>query len=136
MKIQEIFNKAEKGGWEDHYDAKGCEQSAIDHAINDPSFWQALGKSLGWGHTERRWCELKVAVYSNEQKGREGEIVGETRDKNGWIVRWTGIKSRYAYHKDHITEFERGKSYLERWHALIDHLAEGKSIESYFEEIK
>ena len=49
----------------------------IECIISDLSFWQSLGKALGWGKEQ----------------------------------------------------------YLIYWHDLIDHLAEGKTIESYFEKL-
>jgi len=54
MSAQEIFKKAKDGGWQDHYDALGCEVSALEHAVNDFLFWQALGRSMGWKENYHR----------------------------------------------------------------------------------
>ena len=51
---------------------------------------------------EKWWCELKKPYYSNEKAGRDGEIVGETREGKGWWIKWRGIKSRYSYPKEYI----------------------------------
>ena len=136
MTVQEAIEKSRSKGYESYLFEDGRPiGECIPNILMDSSFWQLLGEKMEWVHTEKRWCELKSPMYSNEQKGREGEIVGETIDESGWWVRWNGIKSRYSYPKECINALERGKDYLEYWHELIDHLAEGKSIEEYFEKL-
>ena len=53
----------------------------------DPSFWQSLGKAIGWGE--------------NQYSPGEGLV-------DGWLY---------------------------YWHNFIDHLADGGTIESYFEKL-
>ena len=60
----------------------------IEGMFLDPFFWQALGKSMGWGGSHY------------------GDNAVEHECNNQCVPNW--------YHK---------------WHALIDHLAEGGSIE-------
>jgi hypothetical protein len=49
---KEIIEKAIAGGWDDYKTIRGCVVSPDEEpmlAALDPTFWQALGKSLGWG---------------------------------------------------------------------------------------
>lgn len=52
-------------------------------------------------------CELsqkgKQTFRDARTNNRKGIIVGESRDKSCWRVRWDGNKTNYAYHKDFIT---------------------------------
>jgi len=64
MKIQEVITKSLEGGWkpfdkfkkkfelEDGYavfnDGVNIRRRSLSDILLDPSFWQALGKSLGW----------------------------------------------------------------------------------------
>ena len=67
---------------------------SIANILLDPDFWEALGKSMGWGY-EEFGCGCK-----------------DFRRMKGQRKVWFG-----------------------NWHRLIDHLASGKSIKSYFEEL-
>lgn len=47
---KEIIEKAIQGGWSTPTPGKWIENEGwYAHVALDPSFWQALGKSLGWG---------------------------------------------------------------------------------------
>jgi hypothetical protein len=61
--------------------------AAIDHALLDPHFWQALGKARGW-------------------KGSAGSFYGMNMES--WKL---------------------------HWHRFVDHLAEGKDVESFFSSL-
>lgn len=93
MKITDAISRAIQGGWKSNlYDAEQWEHvkslyptSGIQDWTLDPAFWQALGKTEGWGtNVECNKCGTPI---------------------NGW--------------KAHM-------------HRLIDHLAEGGTIESHF----
>ncbi|HVB33734.1 MAG TPA: hypothetical protein VNJ52_05090 [Patescibacteria group bacterium] len=82
MTIEQAIKKAIEGGWKDKWDLDPENRHGSDVFL-DPSFWQSLGKALGWGEND-------------------------TAHRNEWIS---------------------------RWHDFIDHLAEGKSAESFFETL-
>lgn len=71
-----------------------------------PAFWQSLGKALGWGK------ELLGEGYC-------GKCYEGASQMNHDCERW-----QVGTHE---------ASYLYYWHRFIDHLAENKSIESFFE---
>jgi len=54
MTIEKIIKKAIEGGWNEKHAYFYCPLSGeqLDHAFNDPSFWQSLGKAMGWGEFE------------------------------------------------------------------------------------
>jgi hypothetical protein len=63
----------------------------------DPSFWQSLGKTLGWNG---RWM---VQIFTD--------------------------------HDDQSATVEGAGRWKYEWHRFIDHLAEGKDVENYFESL-
>lgn len=73
-----------------------------------PSFWQCLGKSMGWVDKDYPNGEMRCNITVN----------GEKRCDDRYCS--------YAGFKDPVQE----------WHRFIDHLAEGKSIEDYFLTLK
>lgn len=78
----------------------------LEKMFLSPDFWQILGKSLGWG------------VY----------------DKNGKKTGWN-LKKKYAMFGAKKRIFVQRRVWLRRWHQFIDHLAYGKSPESFFESL-
>ncbi|HEC64681.1 MAG TPA: hypothetical protein ENI23_05275 [bacterium] len=85
-------------------------------ALLDPSFWKALGKALGWTGEKIRMCfGCGITLRWNEEPTMDGKHGG----KNGC--------------GSDIEEYEG--QWLIEMHRLIDHLAEGKSIESFFKEL-
>ncbi len=50
------------------------------------------------------WVILKAPYYSNKKDviGREGVIVGESRDKKMWRIRWKGTTGIFNYPKENI----------------------------------
>lgn len=81
----------------------------------DPSFWQSLGKAMGW--TPSRMVN-RCPVH--------GESLYQSTDK---FCRECGAKNR------EVLEWEESRIWLDKWKYMIDHLVEGKSIESYFETL-
>ena len=71
-----------------------------------PKFWKCLGKAMGWGHKYR-----KTTVYDKEF----------LHDKR---------MCKKCHHKEYIC-----LEPLDYWHSLIDHLAKGGTINSYFETL-
>ncbi len=73
----------------------------------DPLFWQALGKGLGWS-IDPEYCTSGCGcAYPNGDGSHEFDCVWK-RDMNWW--------GQY-------------------WHEFIDHLAEGKDINSFFNDL-
>lgn len=78
---------------------------AIEHILLDPLFWEALGKSLGWSNIKYTIPKFQRSAIPEDNR------IGykhETRDISEW-----------QFH----------------WHRFIDHLAEGKDAESFFNEL-
>lgn len=109
MTINEAFNNAIKNGWrpdiKEVVDNIGTTENYFIHRdlsiyemCLDPLFWQALGKSMGWGE------DAQLKYYGEDED--ESMLGG---------VLWF--------------------PWEEKWHALIDHLASGKSIEDYFQSL-
>ena len=59
MTIQEVITKAIEGGWNYKHAYFYCslENECTDHAFNDPLFWQALGKKLGWRNSDQTYVQ-------------------------------------------------------------------------------
>jgi hypothetical protein len=74
-------------------------------ATLDPFFWQSLGKALGW----------KVETYEEE------------------------VMIPYTHEIRTITKTKKGHRLVPpwriRWHRFIDHLAAGKHVEQFFEDL-
>jgi len=116
--IKQAIKLAIEGGWDSSYDVIG-EKGTVVKTINksmsnsdiflDPSFWQSLGKSLGW---ERKQC------FSYLGKDDEPIVVIKTgrHECNKYCGTYGGIP---LYHQ----------------HRFIDHLAEGKDPELFFKEL-
>lgn len=77
----------------------------LAQALLDPNFWQALTKSIGQGKAIKH-------TYRREIKRGCGKFITMKR-------KWRGGQRSWKFN----------------WHSLIDHLAEGKSGEDYFESI-
>lgn len=131
MKVEEAIQKAIEGGWKPSIpmpsfieppteadmrvsskEAFSYQQSKFEHikttALLDPEFWQALGKSMGW-------------------KAEQPKITGWTRECLGC----NSYVPKGYLHKCQLGHYE----WLYKWHQFIDHLADGKTIESYFENL-
>lgn len=114
MTIQETIKKAIEGGynWESRRDYMAGGTASQCLLVCDPEFWKALGKSLGWQGTEMRMCVgCGIALKSDEKETMDGKCPKCNSD----------------------IEYFEGQWLLE-WHLFIDHLAEGKSLESFFKE--
>jgi len=77
----------------------------IEQILLDPEFWKALGKSFKWESSELECIDDDHTVFE---------------DENGNKITCPNC----PYDK-----------WKEMWHRFIDHLAEGNSIESYFETL-
>ena len=114
MEIQTAIERALEGGW----NAEECappigsrDKFNIERMLIDPSFWQALGKSLGWKRVCKRCGDESMA----KSLGACDLCEGQGRDR--------------------ALLFRFQDAWLFHWHELIDHLAEGKSIKDFFKDI-
>ena len=90
----------------------------------DPSFWQSLGKALGWGGIDYNEDTGKKEWIDALRCPRDGEwLTGELQE----------CPNECDYDGSEIDE-AHGNLYEWRyqWHRFIDNLAEGKSAEEYF----
>lgn len=111
MTLEQALEKANDGGWKTTLEPYRSLSEAIALALLDPLFWQALGKSMGWG-SGCNVC-LKDGITHSYA--------------NGWA-------DECEKPKEHLTENHKYPWQI-NWHRLIDHLAKGGSIESYFEKL-
>jgi hypothetical protein len=94
---------------------KICEMSPFI----DPEFWRALGKARGWKEGEIKVCTGCGKSLEDGEISSWGKHTGkyDGRKKNGC--------DSDVWHHHH------GQWGIE-WHKFIDHLAEGKTAESFF----
>lgn len=95
--MKTAIQKAIEGGWKDNRTVLKVAFSKLQVdaiALLDPLFWQALGRSLGWGDKNTSMWDIKGTIFEIE-----------------------------------MPEWEH------HWHRFIDHLAEGKDAESFFNEL-
>lgn len=110
--IEIAVSKAIEGGWKNSKDktnstltdGKGDVYFSLSPFL-DPSFWQSLGKAMGWKGDDIRLCVgCGRALKHNERNCKCGD--GCFYYFNGqWAV---------------------------EWHRFIDHLIEGKDANSFF----
>lgn len=120
MTIQEAIEKANVGGY-NGYPKSFCEECGNYESPKggsiflDPLFWQALGKAMGWKNETCRGCSM-------------------TRDRRPEKM------EEFCYCTDPDTSPNKPPEFIPtwlfRWYRFIDHLAEGKDIESFFEQLK
>jgi len=121
MSIEQTIQKAIEGGYKlsgenSAYYFEGIKDKPfvnIDSVLLDPLFWQALGKSLKWNvniDDDYGWCD-------------ESELI-EKRNP-----RW------FADCKKHHNYMPYRSEEVVYWHKFIDHLSDGGTIESYFEQL-
>lgn len=160
MKIRDFIEKAIEGGYNGtSLVKKGCwngiktwnhdvltneDQLHFMAMLLDPIAWQAVGKVSGWAKSKYRACEMKMPFYHKEMMRGTGAIVGESKDKKQWYVRWDHSKNgkptknggaRYPYPKENIVEKSAEMNWLMVWHRMVDHLVEGKTIEDYLKTL-
>jgi len=114
MTIQETITKAIEVGWQyndpPHIEGRIPAEYEINHdtVFLDPLFWQSLGKAMGWGE--------EVATLSGGKK-EECIFVGNKRHEAQWA------------------RAQKQPEWQYKWHRFIDHLADNKSAESFFEKL-
>lgn len=126
MTISEVIQKAIEGGWYGGKNMPHTEKqkkhiliitdglSNIDafimwqEAFLDPSFWQSLGKAMGWEDIiSHKPIKSYTALNADMIKRTPGETILAEKI-TGWL-----------YH----------------WHRFVDSLADGKTAEQFFAEL-
>ena len=113
MTISEAIQKSIEGGWNDrlyrteHYSKDRKDWTHHSSLFLDPSFWQCLGKAMGWISDDPYFCRCP--------------ITGEKAKRNPAFL------ADCLCHR----EFARDEWKTE-WHKFIDHLAEGKTASDFF----
>ncbi len=116
--MEQAIKKSIEGGWKNgEYELMKDEMHGYGYQISASScflkseFWQCLGKAMGW-ETRRKCCE----GCGSKERLVQGE-----------------------YH-DICSSCHRGSPKLLpewkfNWHRFIDHLAEGRIVDNFFEEL-
>lgn len=119
--MENVIKSAIRGGYEHFLMSDGNNGlKAIGECksdiLLDPLFWQCLGKAEGWTGEKIRMCNgCGVALKWNEKEDMNGQHGGKK-----------GCGSD-------IQEYEG--QWLIEMHRFIDHLAEGKSIDEFFNNL-
>lgn len=120
MTVPQAIEKSVAGGWKNLAMKEHVEfmqkhnlklkliKSAVAEALLDPDFWRALAKTEGWNK------DFQTHLCSYNAVSR----IGNADD----CEFCEGQGDDDAYWKD-------------KWHRLIDHLADGGSIEGFFETL-
>jgi len=112
MTIEQAIEKAIEGGWHAtlKHQLEVIREGRAASIFLDPLFWQSLGKALGW--------KSKKELRARDDDDFEG-VRGYSLDIHYYSSGTSKFMDEYLYH----------------WHRFIDHLAEDKSIENYFETL-
>lgn len=143
--MKEAIKKAIEGGWSpkglnvEGHPISWIIQATLNRSkfyeryIFDPLFWQALGKAMEWGKDEaaieklRKDIDYENRYYENAlAHPTETEQFYQALEKNKQKI------GRMYLELDTLLEGLDWKNY---WHRFIDHLAEGKDAESFFNEL-
>ena len=87
-----------------------------------PKFWQCLGKAMRW---KDQLCMRCGGVCDGKQDPMSGE----------WDASCEGCGANWLDNAEFPEEGFAIKGYMYHWHRFIDHLAEGKSPDSFFEDL-
>ena len=116
--IDQAIEKAHDAGYRSGHAWESVDEWWAKTAIlQQPSFWQSLGKALGWGDVIKG---LAIPM-SKEQLLR--------------IVAKTAADKMTEKTIESILRMDNIEQWKFHWHRFIDHLAEGKDAESYFEAL-
>jgi len=130
MTMKESIKKAieggfEKAGWNSLQDRPALydlNERLAEHFL-DPSFWQFLGKILGWDEST---FDERVDEYAE----RNWKLKALMRDCGGYDGLNDNLKALV------IKEVGEGtKGWLYHWHSFIDTLAAGHDASSFFENL-
>ena len=124
--MKEAIQKAIEGGWDKKRMLGSWGDVDVDiheWAWLDPSFWQALGKAMGWDNHNQITMSLP-----EEGQERRKEII-RLEETVGVLVKFVGTG------KVIVSPYTKGLYWKDVWHLFIDHLAEGKDPDSFFQTL-
>lgn len=112
MKINQAINLAIENGYNMH--GHNNESDWISHdflciTLLDKKFWQSLGKGMGWREKGKHLIDKKKDILRCQDCGRKPHVAPPCTNLSG--------------------------DWKTNWHSLIDHLASGQSVESWFESL-
>lgn len=91
-----------------------------------PNFWQSLGKAEGWSK--------EICVYDGSKEVKSGKDVNTPNGPGEYYSNCAVCGADWMSKE----EFEEGNAisgWLYHWHKFIDHIAEGKDIDSFFNNL-
>ena len=114
MTLRQIIQKAVKAGYSQMKTRPSAPRGYIEinEALLDPLFWKALGKATGW------------KIKCQNCGGEIGESTGM-----GKVVFKYQCKGKCGSYFDN----REAEVWAKEWHRFIDHLADGGTIEGFFE---
>lgn len=129
--MKEAIKLAIEEGWNDRLyrnlrnppeNNKAGIQTHYRDCLLDLKFWQALGKSLGWGQKSYK-IELgqPICLHCGTHTGYQPE-------------RESGCNHAHYPEACEVCS-KKSITWQDQWHSFIDHLAEGKDIESFFNNL-
>jgi len=123
--METAIKRAIEGGWKTSWVVNGnflkdeCYGTILDHLnhadsnfLLNPTFWQALGKAEGWGNNGVSHAIFKYIASIDRPTKRNPSPTVEKDMYRYEVPAW-------SYH----------------WHRFIDHLAQGKDVESFFKDL-
>ena len=116
--MEKAIQKAIEGGYEDRSFNAGFARTPQTNSVMllDPLFWQTLGKALGW----KKVIKYIVPSYSKEEFLR-------------MLSKFKPFEDTQTIEK--ILRMDDESQWIHEWHRFIDHLAEGKDAESFFQSL-
>lgn len=125
MTLRQAIQKAIDGGWKYNFSVyslgyrvldENTPNGFVDYPIvgifDDPLFWQSLGKATGW------------KIKCQNCGGEIGESTGM-----GKVVFKYQCKGKCGSYFDN----REAEVWAKEWHRFIDHLADGGTIDGFFE---
>ena len=127
---EQIIEKAREGG---HKHPKKVKYLDAELALTflTPSFWQSLGKALGW-NGKHKWYPKNTKDWYYKQYGAKA--------KRCMICQTDNFNKDYI--NPYTNSFVSGASKecptntpIYHWHDFIDHIAKRKTAEDFFKEL-
>lgn len=127
MTTEQAIKKAIEGGWNNKQTANSIPITKSNFEAQmvllgnlyvawflDPSFWRSLGNALGWN---------------------EHEIIIHHKARMVTVVTRPGGSRTFKVPAHDVRRKIKNARWKKEWHRFIDHLAEGKTVEIFFESL-
>ena len=146
--MKQAIQKAAEGGYhEGNYRGRiKIHPSHYNEVLLDPLFWQALGKAMGWEDTLDYQAIGRLIRDERENIGLTQKELGKTLGYSGMGISHfeNGIREIKTDTLQKLCEFFKKEpmffikqhiAWRFHWHRFIDHLAEGKSPDDFFNQL-